>query len=575
MIKQLTIRNFRCYNDSSIFFNGTSILVGRNNAGKSTTIEALKIIASVTKKYRFLRFTTPPDWVPREKNFGISPNVDNMNISDRGIFNMYGDPPAVIEATFSNGSSIKAYVGYGLDVFAIITDEYGCHIRSSKEAKTVNIPVIEVLPQISVVLDNEIVIKKATVDKNRATRLASRNFRNQLFYYGEAFPTFKRLAEATWEGLQVKPVESVFGDEGRILQLYVRVHDFEAEISWMGHGLQMWVQTMWFISQCQSNAIVVLDEPDVYMHADLQRRLVRLITPMFAQLIVSTHSLEIIEEVSSDCIIPIDSHKRIMKPIGSEVSLQRLSEELGSPLNIDLARLFVSNRFIVWDGDDIGRKILSAFQSVLYPQDLHPIITFPKAYVDGWNGWKKAVTIADVFSVNQMRVQLYCIFEGGYHTMDEIHERRVDARDRKINLHVWDKKEIENYAINPDAIFRYLTASKIKGEITIELLKDKINEIIEGMKDEVFGGIAAEIQRNSNGKSETAMEDAWEEINNRWIQPLDIVPGRRFFVNLSVWTQEKYGVGVSARQVIPFFRSEEVPYEVQIVISAIMDGEPL
>lgn len=332
---------------------------------------------------------------------------------------------------------------------------------------------------------------------------------------------------------------------------------------------------MWFISQCPSNAIVVLDEPDVYMHADLQRRLVRLITPMFSQLIVATHSLEIIEEVSSDCIIPIDSHKRNVKPIGDEVPLQHLSEELGSPLNIDLARLFVSNRFIVWDGDDSGRKILSAFQSVLYPQDLHPIITFPKAFVEGWNGWKKAVTIADVFSVNRMNVQLYCIFEGGYHTMDEIHERRVDAREKKINLHVWDKKEIENYAINPDVIFRYLFTCKRKGEITMEMLKGKINEIVAGMKDEVLNGIAAEIQRNTSGMNEEAMEDAWEELNNRWIQPLDIILGRRFFINLSMWTQENYGVSVSARQVIPFFKPEEVPYEVQIVISAIMEGEPL
>ena len=575
MIKQLNISNFRCYKKSTIYFHGTSILVGRNNAGKSTMIEALKIISSVTRKYKTLRFTAPPEWVPREMNNGVSPNIENMNISDRGIFNMYGNPPAIVEAIFMNGSSIKAYVGEGLDIFAVITDEYGCQVRNSREAKNVNIPNIEVLPQISAVLDSERVVKKSTVDGNKATRLASRNFRNQLFYYREAFPTFKKLAESTWEGLQVKPIESIFVDEGRILQFFLRVHDFEAEISWMGHGLQMWVQTMWFISQCPPNCIVVLDEPDVYMHADLQRRLVRLIMPMFSQVIVATHSLEIIEEVSSDGIIPIDSHKRTIMPIGDETGLQKLSAELGSPLNIDLARLFVSNRFIVLDGDDTGRKILSAFQSVLYPQDLHPIITYPKAFVEGWNGWKKAVTIAEVFSVNRMHVQLYCIFEGGYHTMDEIHERRVDARDRKINLHVWDKKEIENYAINPDVIYRYLTTSKRKGEITIEMLNDKINEIVAGMKDEVLNGITAEIQRNTSGLNEDAMEDAWEELNNRWIQPLDIVSGRRFFINLSMWTQENYGVSVSARQVVSFFRPEEVPYEVQIVISAIMDGEPL
>ena len=132
----------------------------------------------------------------------------------------------------------------GLSIFAVIYDEYGCPIKSSKEAKKVDIPIIEVLPQISAVLDSEKVIKKTTVDGNRFTRLASRNFRNQLFYYNDAFPAFKELVESTWEELQVNPVETVFVDDGRLLQFFVRVRAFEAELGWMGHGLQMWIQTM-------------------------------------------------------------------------------------------------------------------------------------------------------------------------------------------------------------------------------------------------------------------------------------------------------------------------------------------
>ena len=264
MIKQISITNFRCYEQSTITFNGTSILVGRNNAGKSTMIEALKIISSVTRKYKTLRFIAPPEWVDNEESYGVSPSVENMNISDRGIFHMYGNPPAIIEAIFSNGTSIKAYVGEYLNIFAVIIDEGGCYIRNSKEAKNVEIPVIEVLPQISAVMDTERIIKKATVDGNKATRLASRNFRNQLYYYNDAFPMFRNLVEATWEGLKVSPIETAYVNDGQVLQFYVRVHNFEAEIAWMGHGLQMWIQTMWFVSQCSPNAILVLDEPDVF-----------------------------------------------------------------------------------------------------------------------------------------------------------------------------------------------------------------------------------------------------------------------------------------------------------------------
>lgn len=103
MIRKLSIKNFRCYEESTITFNGTSILIGKNNAGKSTMIEALKIISTVTRKYRTSRFVAPPDWLRNVNNFGIAPNVENMNISDRGIFHLYGNPPALIEAGFSEG----------------------------------------------------------------------------------------------------------------------------------------------------------------------------------------------------------------------------------------------------------------------------------------------------------------------------------------------------------------------------------------------------------------------------------------------------------------------------------------
>lgn len=558
MIKQLNITNFRCYEKSTITFNGTSILVGRNNAGKSTMIEALKIISSVTRKYKTMRFVSPPEWVGREPNNGVSPNVENMNISDRGIFHMYGSPPAIIEALFSNGTSIKAYVGEDLSIFAVLYDEGGCPARNSKEAKKIDIPIIEVLPQISAVLDTEKIIKKHTVDGNRSTRLASRNFRNQLFYYNEAFPTFKSLVESTWERLKVSPIESVFVDDGQVLQFFVRVNDFEAEIGWMGHGLQMWIQTMWFISQCPSNAIVVLDEPDVYMHADLQRRLVRLLSPMFSQLIIATHSLEIIEEVTSECIIPIDSSKRQIKPIGNEASLQSLTKQLGSPFNIDLARIFISNQFILWDGDDAARKILSAFQSVLYPQDLHPLINLPKAFIDGWKDWEKVSMIADLFALNRMNMELFCILNSDYQSPSEIKLRKQEAKKHKINLLVWEKKEIENYAINSDVILRYITHNKLQGIIDKDTLDNVIVSILNDMKEDVL--------TYSSGATNTNVE----VLRNDYKQPSDIVSGREFFNILSLWTQEEYGITISARQVVPYFHNEEVALEIKNVIAKIM-----
>ena len=484
---------------------------------------------------------------------------------------MYGKPPATIKAFFTNGTSIKAFVGEGLSVFAILYDECGYQIKSSHEARLINIPLIEVLPQISAVLDTERAIKKSTVDGNRSTRLASRNFRNQLFYYDDAFPSFKKLVESTWEELQVNPIESYFVEDGRILQFFVRVGDFEAEIGWMGHGLQMWVQTMWFISQCPSNAIVVLDEPDVYMHSDLQRRLVRLLTPMFAQLIIATHSLEIIEEVHSDRIIPVDSHKKLITPIGEETTLHSLSEQLGNPLNIDLARLFISNRFVVWDGDESDRIILSLFQSVLYPQDLHPIITYPKSYVPGWDGWEKALAVKDLFAFNHFGIQLYFIFNSGYHTLEQINTRKEEAKAINMNLHIWERNEIDNYAINTNVICRYIEANSSNNKVSNHNIIDKVFDIIKILKDEVFSNLASGVNYNS----EINQMGVLNETDLRLDEPFNLISGKKFFSLLSAWTDEQFGISISARQIIPYFYIGEVPSEVKNVINSIMKGDDL
>lgn len=61
-----------------------------------------------------------------------------------------------------------------------------------------------------------------------------------------------------------------------------------------------------------------------------------------------------------------------------------------------------------------------------------------------------------------------------------------------------------------------------------------------------------------------------EELRNDYKQPSDIVSGREFFNILSLWTQEEYGITISARQVVPYFHNEEVALEIKNVIAKIM-----
>ena len=74
----------------------------------------------------------------------------------------------------------------------------------------------------------------------------------------------------------------------------------------MGSGLQMWLQMVWFISRCPSTCTIVLDEPDVYMYPDLQQKILIIVRQKFRQIIIATHSVEIISAVEPHQIVTID-----------------------------------------------------------------------------------------------------------------------------------------------------------------------------------------------------------------------------------------------------------------------------
>ena len=126
-------------------------------------------------------------------------------------------------------------------------------------------------------------------------------------------------------------------------------------------------------------------------------------------------------------------------------------------------------------------------------------------------------------------------------------------------MHIWAKKEIENYAINLDVILRYITHNKQQGSID----KDMLNRVMQS--------IAKDMMEDGMEYSRSATNTNIEGLQNDYKQPYDIISGREFFNILSLWTQEEYGITISARQVISYFRVEEVSNEIKKVVSTIMN----
>lgn len=580
MLVELNIKNFRCFNDHTVPFKSTSIVIGRNNAGKSTLVEALRLVAIVAARYQALSYHEPPEWleIPR-REVGISPSLKGMEFNLKNIFHRYGEPPSIITATFDNDCVIKIYLGEEGQIYAAILDPAGRIARNRAEANKFEIPRVEIMPQVAPVSREEHVLTSDYVRSAISSSLAPMHFRNQIKVLNQFYPPFKEMAEKTWPGLQIK--ELIVGGSlpGSSLQLMIRDEDFVAEISAMGHGLQMWLQTIWFLARSAEASTVILDEPDVYMHPDLQRRLIRFIRNRFPQLIITTHSVEIMSEVDVDEILIIDRKRPRSRFAGTLPAVQKLIEHVGSVHNIHLAKLWHSRRCILVEGKDI--KLLSEIHNVLFPESNEGISALPNMPIGGWGGWNYAIGSSMLLkNAGGQSIIVYCILDSDYHTPQECEKRLGEAESAGVQLRIWQRKEIENYCLVPSAIWRLIASrvSRRKTPPTIEDVTQQLEAIFNELKDDVFDALSAEIlaqdrKLGAGGANKAARErldKSWNSFEGR----LSIVSGKEVLSRLSKWSQEQFNVAMNAVLIARQMKPYEIPDEVLQVVRAINSCEP-
>lgn len=483
---------------------------------------------------------------------------------------MYGDGPAKITADFDSGAKIKIYINGDADVFATIFNNKDLNVESKKFAASLNLKEINILPQISPLLREEPIIKYETVQRNLATYLSSRNFRNQLNYYPAEFEKFKELSEITWQGLQIDSTSRSIRTQGNLF-LFVRDNRFEAEIGMMGHGLQMWLQTMWFLSRAVTSSTVILDEPDVYMHADLQRRLIKLIKNRYNQVIVATHSVEIMSEVEPENILPINNLKLKQDYANKAPIVQKIVDDIGSVHNIEIARLFSYSKFLIVEGEKDDVKLLSIFQSKIFPNTFEQFDILPKIYVEGWGGWQRVIGSNKVFKDNKTSIVTYCIFDSDFHTEEEKTKRLADAKDHEINLHIWSKKEIENYIIVPSAIVRLIKFKKRGFEINESEVNAAVDRICEDLKDDIIDSFATEIKNRDNSKEiKTINQQARKYVNDIWnVQKRNLAPGKMVLTRLNKWLSDTYKISLSKFAIAREIRLSEIDHEIIKTITCI------
>jgi predicted ATPase len=574
MLATLKIQNFRKFERYEVEFDDRTLLVGPNNAGKSTLIEALRLVSIVVNRVRALNFEYSPDWLgDRDALRGVMPSLRGFDFAlGPETFHNYADPPAVITASFSSGSSVTVYIGPDADVFAVVRDVDGSLVMTKRHAREVAFERIGIQPQVGPLARIERPLADRYVRGALDSSLAPIHFRNQLRLLSDYYDDFKAAAESSWPGLVIDGLEALGVGEDRRIALFVRDGEFVGEVAAMGHGLQMWLQLMWFLARSASDGAVVLDEPDVYMHPDLQRRLLRFVLARRQQVIVATHSVEMMAEVEPDDLVVIDAGSRTGRRARTSGDVQRVIEQIGGVHNIEFARLAHAETCLIAPAADT--RLLRRWYDLVVRTTGDAIDVLPTLPFEGWGSWPFVVAAKRIIdSVRQEPIRALCFLPSAAMPPTFIEARLAEALDAKIYLWVWRRRELANYLIDPYVIARTIGRRSDGATVEATAVALQVERIIESLRIQVSDGLVASwavLADSTESRAREFIEERWDTIEGR----LSLVPGRLALLRLSAWSRDHYGVTLGLQDLAGEFTSADLHPDVTAALAAVTEHSP-
>lgn len=571
MLKKMTLKNYRCFEDYTILFKNETLIVGENNAGKSTIIEALRIVSVVSNKFfknRIYRNANESLNLPKNI-FGFNVNVDAYKVDLRSIVYFYNDNVnAEIIIEFDDKTIFHIYLNTEC-VFATVYNKNGENIKSIIQAKKMNEENLKVniMPHLNLIREKEKKLAVETIERDQYTYLASLHFRNEIYLYkNEYFSKFKEISEKIWNGLMIDNIE-YFPDDDEV-SLWIKENQFTSEIGLMGSGLQMYLQIIWFIAKHDLSPTIILDEPDVYLHPNLQKKIFNYIKLKNKQIIIATHSVELISEADFKSVFQIDKKKRIQQYSKGVSNVQSIVETIGSIQNMSLLRLGLCKKCVFVEGLDI--KLLNKFYKILYPEKIETISDLPIIELGSFTRYEQALGAAKLFYKETLgNFKCICILDKDYRLDGELNKIRKSAIDCHLDLHIWERKELESYLINPQVLYKFINNKTSMSEFI-----NKLEQALDCFYFELMDQYSNAIHESDRSKNiQTTNEEARLYINEKWNtleQKLKLINGKKLLSFIIRYMKENYNVSLSKTKILNNFEISDIDNEIKQVIDLIM-----
>ena len=460
MIHKLRLKNFKKIQDEIFIFNNFNIIVGANNSGKSTALQALAIWQYCIDQFKLApktgvrgiqivlpNFTALPlpefNLLWRDKIDRIYSKKEETNKKEQIYIYIEIDVYWKNEEGEEKNFCVTMRYQSPQAVFAIPANGWA---EFGELIQTPEFPKIVYVPPFSGIEPHEQWMDDGNVKQHIGKSQPGSVLRNLLFrVVNTDIPIDQNIGwqeiynkVKEWFGIDLQIPQYTFGVSTEIKAEY-KSNGKSFDVISGGSGFHQIITLLAFLHGYSDITTILLDEPDAHLHNNLQKKIVNYFIDKDKQFLIATHSEEFIRNVDMHSIISIMSGK----PIAID-STDKIIKALSEVDNNDVLRTQECPYILYVDWEYVDR-ILSAWANVINKDNV-----YQKFYTYPLGGRSKQLmkecSDDHYTALKQIVPALKRVVLLDYDNEDTYH-----PDDNNPCLKEWKRKNIDNYLLVPEA----------------------------------------------------------------------------------------------------------------------------
>lgn len=582
-VKSIAFTNFKALKNSSTNFEkNISLIIGKNGSGKTTVMEGiyrtLKTVGIKNSEDKKTKY-----YLNKSQNIGEGDVTLSLKVNMDDLEDIYSHSPllknmnhmailddnVIIRWHFTN----TGYQDYSIKPEKLSPNEDLEELLNYFEKITYRVNLINSNRKI-------LASEHKIVDENLSNEEYKDYIRNQI--YNLSNNNFKKLSgmlrQLFPQYVLLNPI--IEKDEINLkIKSFADRFDPVFDINEMSDGFK---QILYMLTRIlySKDKILLIDEPDISLHAELLRKFIREVRKLDRQIILSSHNENLLNSFSEDVIryVSVETNlSSIITPL-SLGNRTRLLNDLGCDLsNFNKSRLIGSKLIIfIEDRSKEEHNIIKLLKNADIDIDALKI-----SFETTGGGGLISYDIID--KINGSPLHFILMRDRDEHTFAFVQEATNKLGDR---IHFWSRRELENYWIDDNSILTLIrkktqkkgieVKEKVKSLSRVEIqskivdlsgqFKNSIKynsiikkyRIIELMRYSDIGNyiknhksdfLNSYVQMVDNKKQELVgyYLEVENKLENNWTYP-EVVkncPGKKLLSKINKWLNTEFGITVS------------------------------